>query len=110
MAEKKYYSTAHFSEFRGLASRVKELDNKLGEENITKVINVFSPYYIQYYLDYFNHKTSFNQTSILNKEEIQSFHKLVEESKTPYFLLFFFKHVRRSRIRSCYQIKISLGD
>ena len=89
VAEKKYYSTAHFSEFRELASRVKELDNKLGEENITKVINVFSPYYIQYYLDYFNHKTNFSQTSILSKEEIQSFHKLVEESKTPYFLYSF---------------------
>lgn len=89
VTEKKYYTTKHFSEFRGIAERVKQLDTALGSENITKTISVFSPYYIQYYLDYYQHPVKFELTSIMTKEEIVKFNKLVEKSNTPYFLYSF---------------------
>lgn len=85
VTEKKYYKTKHFSEFRGIAERVKQLDDQLGSENITRTISVFSSYYIQYYLDYYKHPVNFEQTSIMTKEEIVNFNNLVEQSTTPYF-------------------------
>jgi len=87
--EKKYYATAHFSEFRGVANRVKELDEKFGKENITRTISVFSPYYISYYLDKINHPSQFAITSVMTKEERMHFREVVESAKTPYFLYAF---------------------
>ena len=84
--EKNYYTSQHFSEFRGIAKHVKELDNKLGSANITKTINVFNPYYIQYYFNYFNHQGKFDMYRIMTDEEKIKFRNLVEQTKTPYFL------------------------
>jgi len=84
--EKKYYETTHFSEFRGIASRVKALDEKFGARQITKTISVFSPYYINYYLDKLSHTTEFKLTSVMTDDERREFRKAVEESKTPYYL------------------------
>ncbi len=84
--EKHYYSTPHFTEFRGIANRVKELDTRFGGENITKTISVFSPYYINYYLEKTNHNANFKLTSVMSAEERKQFRKIVEESKSPYYL------------------------
>lgn len=84
--EKHYYQTAHFTEFRGIAKRIKQLDEKFSQNQITKTISVFSPYYINYYLEKSDHDTNFELTSVMTSEERKQFRKIVETAKTPYFL------------------------
>ncbi len=84
--EKKYYKSSHFTEFRGIAYRVKELDAKFVGDSITKTISVFSPYYINYYLEKADHDADFKLTSVMSVEERKEFRRIVEASKTPYFL------------------------
>ncbi len=81
-----YYSTPHFSEFRKIARDVKEIDNKIGKDEITRVINIFHPYYINYYLDKFNHQTTFAAYSILNEAEKKKFYRIIDTCSTTYFL------------------------
>jgi hypothetical protein len=105
--EKKYYSSQHFSEFRGIADRIIELDSKYGKDSINHVINIHAPYYINYYLDKKDHKTNFSLYRVTSDEEIYEFSKIVEESRTPYFLFAFsnmfdtpeFDQIIRSRYR-----------
>jgi hypothetical protein len=86
MAEQKFYSTAHFSEFRGIAHRVKLLDEQYGKNNITKAINIFDPYYINYYLQKENHDAGFGIYSIMTPAERYNFSNLILNSNTPFFL------------------------
>jgi len=89
ITEKKYYSSSHFSEFRGLAERIIELDNKYGKDNINHVINIHAPYYINYYLKKKDHQTSFSSYRVMTDEEIYEFSRIVDQSQTPYFLFAF---------------------
>ncbi len=50
LAEKKYYRTQHFGEFRDIAHQVATWDRAYGAENITRAINVNNPWYIDFYL------------------------------------------------------------
>jgi hypothetical protein len=86
VVEKHYYRTPHFTEFRALAQRVKQADNQLGRENITRVANVFDPYYIQYYLEKLNHDASFELYTVLSADEKRKFYQLIENSETPFFV------------------------
>ncbi|MBK8874832.1 MAG: hypothetical protein IPN13_13275 [Bacteroidetes bacterium] len=87
--EKKYSSTPHFSEFRGIAKRMQEIDIKYDSENIDKVVNVFHPYYLQYYLDILKHQTDFKITSVMNDSEVKLLNRLVTESRKNYLLFAF---------------------
>ncbi|MBL7916287.1 MAG: glycosyltransferase family 39 protein [Bacteroidia bacterium] len=87
--EKKYYSTPHFSEFRGIAKRIQELDVKYDPATMDKVVNVFHPYYLQYYLDILKHPTDFKINSVMNDSEVKSLNRLVTESRKNYLLFAF---------------------
>lgn len=86
VAEKKYYSTYHFGEFKDIASKTIEWNNEIGEKNITRVINVNSPYYINYYLDKAEKPLSFAMYKDEGREDLRTLDKIVQNSKTPYFL------------------------
>jgi hypothetical protein len=89
VAEHHYYSTAHFTEFRKLAVRASDLNSKLGAENITRTTNVFSPYYICYYHEQFNTECDYSVTRILSEDEKKQFYRVIEQSKTNWFLYSF---------------------
>jgi dolichyl-phosphate-mannose-protein mannosyltransferase len=48
--QKKYFNTAHFTEFREIAHAVTKINNEYGRDNITRIINIHDPYYILHYL------------------------------------------------------------
>ena len=89
VSEKKYYTTEHFTEFRKLAQRTISLNSKLGADNITRVTNVFSPYYIHYYHEQLEAPCTYALTRILSTDEKKQFYKVVEEAKTDWFLYSF---------------------
>lgn len=84
--EKKYYSTYHYGEFRDIAIKVCDWNTQYGETNITRVINVYSPSYINYYLDRFEKPTKFALYKNEGKTDLLSLRKTIESSSTPYFL------------------------
>jgi hypothetical protein len=86
VAEKNYYTTEHFTEFRKLVLRTIELNLKLGKDNITRTTNVFSPYYINYYHEKYNAPCDYAVTRILGIDEKKRFYRVVEQSKTNWFL------------------------
>lgn len=89
VVENKFYSTPHFSEFRDIAKTISDLNTKLGKENVTTTVNVFSPYYLTYYTDLFNFDAKFAITSVMNNEEVRQFNAILTNSKTPYFIFAF---------------------
>jgi len=84
--EKNYYSTYHFGEFRDIASKTIAWNEDAGEKNITRVININSPFYINYYLDKAGKPLSFAMYKNEGREDLHALNKIVQESKTPYFL------------------------
>jgi hypothetical protein len=84
-----YYHKQHFTEFRGIAKRVAELDLKYGTDQIAKAINIHDPYYINYYLEQQQHKTGFGVYRINSPEEIAEFSDFIDQSKTGYFIYAF---------------------
>jgi hypothetical protein len=86
IVEKKYYSTYHFGEFRDLAAKTIEWNDQFGNKNITKVINVNNPYYINYYLEKFQKPLLFAIYRNEGKQDLHTLNKIVKNSKTSYFL------------------------
>jgi hypothetical protein len=83
--EKDYYSTYHFGEFKDIAIRATYWNKNYGENNVTNVININSPYYINYYLNG-EKPLSFAMYKNEGHLDLHSLNKIVQNSKTPYFL------------------------
>ncbi|NTW33347.1 MAG: glycosyltransferase family 39 protein [Bacteroidetes bacterium] len=86
VAEKKYYNTYHFSEFKEIAKKTIEYNNQFGDKNITRVININSPYYINYYLEKFDNPLPFALYRNEGKNDFYKLNKLVQRNQTKYFL------------------------
>jgi hypothetical protein len=84
--EKKYYSTPLFGEFRDLAKKTIEWNDRYGEKNLTRVININAPSYINYYFARFDKPTSFSLYKNDGKTDLLKFRKVIESAETPYFL------------------------
>jgi hypothetical protein len=84
-----YYKKQHFTEFRGIARRVAELDLKYGKDQIARAVNMHDPYYINYYLDKLKHTTTFGVYRINSPEEIAAFSDFIDQSNTSYFIYAF---------------------
>ncbi|HQI46730.1 MAG TPA: glycosyltransferase family 39 protein [Bacteroidales bacterium] len=85
--EKKYFHTYHYGEFKDIASKTSEWANNYGEKNISGVININSPDYINYYFK--KNKTNpfpFKIYRNEGKEDLYKLNQLVKNSQTPYFL------------------------
>jgi len=85
-AETEYYTTYHFGEFKDLAAKTIEWNDEVGNANVTRAINVNDPYYINYYLDKAGKPLSFAMYRNQGKTDLHTLNKLVQGSKTPYFL------------------------
>lgn len=84
--EKEYYSTYRFGEFRDIAKKTMEWNKTYGEKNITRVINIYSPSYINYYFDRFEKPTNFSLYKNDGKTDLYKLRKVIETAGTPYFL------------------------
>ncbi len=86
IGEKKYYSTYHYAETKGIAKKTIEYNSKYKLENITSVINVTSPYYIDYYLEKYGNTQKFQQYKNDGHTDIIKLSEIIEKSTTPFFL------------------------
>lgn len=86
VVEKKYFETAHFTEFRALTQRTIALNQRLGEANVTRTAGVFSPYYLYYYHQLYNDSSVYSITRILEEDEKRSFLSILDSASTPWFL------------------------
>ena len=86
LIENKYYSKQHFGEFRKLAEKTIDYSKELGVNNVTRTINIHSPFYINYYLEKLNSKLDYKMFKISEPEHFQELTKIVEESDASHFL------------------------
>lgn len=84
--ENKFYEKQHFGEFRDIAHNILKWNSGLGEENITRIISVNHPFYINYYLDKDEVKTDFALWNIQGRKDIPDIKDVLAESVTPYFV------------------------
>ena len=86
IADSKFYHTSHFGEFRELAAKSIEWQNKYGAGNITSTININSPKYIDYYFEKMGRSVKFSQYSCNSGEELGELKKIADNSRAKYFL------------------------
>lgn len=84
--KKQYFSSYRFGEFKDIAKTTIKWDDAYGEKNITRVININSPSYINFYFDRFGKPTSFALYRNDGKTDLYKLRKVIEASATPYFL------------------------
>jgi hypothetical protein len=84
-----YYKKQHFTEFRGIADRIKSIDEKYGLDKVSRAINIHDPYYINYYLERNDHLVPFGVYRVNSPEEIKEFSAFVDKAETPYFIFAF---------------------
>ncbi len=83
---KDHYNTQHFGEFKDVAKRIADWNNKFGSNNITAAISVNQPYYIDYYLEKYKDTTKFVQYDNRGRNDLLELKKAVDSSKTQYFV------------------------
>lgn len=81
-----YYHKQHFGEFKRVAIVTNQFIEKYGESNITKVVAINNPYYINYYFDKIGKKIVFDAYQLYDSTCLENLSTLVSKSKTPYFL------------------------
>jgi hypothetical protein len=86
LSEKIYYASYTHGEFRDLAKKTIEWNSAYGATNITRVINVNSPSYINYYFDRFDNPVDFSLYKNDGKTDLLKLRKVIEASNAPYFL------------------------
>ena len=83
----KYYQAQHFGEFKDIARLTAEWEQKYGNENITKAININNPLYIQYYLNrYHAQDSTFALYAINGTDGLKALAETVGKCQSPYFL------------------------
>jgi hypothetical protein len=80
-----YYSRQHFGEFKDIASRFVEWDNKFGSENITRAISINNAFYIDYYLKRLDASPEFKQYDNRGGRDLFELKNILEKAETPYF-------------------------
>lgn len=86
VVEKRFYHTPHFEDFRLMAEKIREWNEKYGADNITRTVNVNSPFYLEYYFNRMDYQTDFERHVTMRGEDVAEFRQLIRGSNTPYFL------------------------
>jgi len=81
-----YYKQQHFGEFKDIARLTAKWQKTYGNNSITKVISINSPFYINYYLNQYKTEAIFDLYDIEEAKGLQEISNLVKESKNSYFL------------------------
>ena len=82
----KFYKCQHFGEFKDVALKISQWNQKYGAENITNAIVVNGPFYIHYYLDEDYPGLKFAQYDNTGGNELLKLKKIVDAAQTPYFI------------------------
>ena len=84
--EKKFYSTQFFGVFKEVAEKTYEWNEKYGQHNITRTVNVINPYYIHYYLDRYDKSANYLIYDIVNISQVARLQQIVDSTDTEYFM------------------------
>lgn len=84
--EKKYYQTNPFPEFKKIAQKIIDWNNKYGKANITMAQNANSPTYLDYYFQKYNNEFSFVQSLNENSRDLIRLDSVLKNCQTAYFL------------------------
>jgi uncharacterized membrane protein len=82
----KFNGSNEFARFKEIAEHIDQADQKYGALNITRAINITDSSYIGYYLSKLNNHHPFAFYHNAGREELKKVMKLVNESKTTYFM------------------------
>ena len=80
----KHYTVNHFANFKGIAKDFYDW-NKKHNNDITNIININNPYYINYYLNKYNAEIEFKQNINLGGKDIADLKLIVDSCKSQYF-------------------------
>ena len=84
---KSYYKQQHFGEFKGVARAIASWNDQCGEDSITAAVSANNPWYIQFYLDKMESRTTeFAQTDNRGGADLDSLKQILDACKTPYFV------------------------
>lgn len=81
-----YYSRQHFGEFRDIAARIHEWNERYGTDQVKQVIVVNNPYYINLYFNRLDKHYEFEQYDNRGGRDLLDLVKIVENSQSPYFI------------------------
>lgn len=83
---KYYFWTNHFGVFKEIAERAVKWSDTYGEENVTKVISVINPKYIDYYFEKMGHAMKIDLSKTEDEKDLAQLMALVESSTKTYLL------------------------
>ncbi|MHC1708172.1 MAG: glycosyltransferase family 39 protein [Bacteroidales bacterium] len=86
VAVQRYYQQQHFGEFKDIAVTVDEWNVKYGSDQITQVISVNNPYYINLYFNKLKKSYTFAQYDNRGGGDLKALKRIVNRSTTPYFI------------------------
>ncbi|MEO8146363.1 MAG: glycosyltransferase family 39 protein [Bacteroidia bacterium] len=89
LIDKNYYGTYHFGEYKELADLTVKYNKGLGSKNITQVMNVQSPSYINYYFEKMHSPQQFALYRTVDDAGCAQLMQVASESKMPYFIYAF---------------------
>ncbi|MCX6269690.1 MAG: glycosyltransferase family 39 protein [Bacteroidetes bacterium] len=81
-----YYRKQHFGEFKDIARKVNEWNIEYGVDQITQVITVNNPFYINYYLKQTGTLYPFAQYDNRGGKDLLELVRIVNNCRTPYFI------------------------
>lgn len=81
-----YYQQQHFGEFKDIARLTAKWQHEFGDENITKVISINNPLYIDHYLMRLNARVRFDLYDVKGTDGLQTLSEILKNSDKPYFL------------------------
>jgi hypothetical protein len=86
VCEKHFYSTQRFGVLKELANDILSGNEKYGDKNITRTINLIGPYSIHYYFSQQNKKPLFKTYMNNGNRELSDFSAIIDSATTPYFI------------------------
>jgi hypothetical protein len=79
------FHKAQFGVFKDIANDVKRWEEQLGAENLTTVVNVINPDYMNYYFRQNDHIPRIFRWKVESIEDIQKLHHEIDSLDSPYF-------------------------
>ncbi len=81
-----YYKKQHFGEFKEVARFIDHWNRHAGSDQISQVVVVNNPWYLEFYLHKMDYHGKFDMTDIREGKDLVRLRKLLNQTETPYFL------------------------
>jgi len=86
IAIRKFYSTSHFGDFKGVAQKISDWQLRCGADKVTTTVVANNPFYLNFYLKDLSGEIAFAQSDNRGGKDIKDLIQILKASKTPYFI------------------------